>query len=107
MERAGGGTIAILPSSADKGEGLKLVAARFAVPLSCVVACGDSAADESLLRAAGISIAVGDPPDAALSGADECVTQGDVARLLLERVETLTSLSSRVTRERVCRRIVQ
>ena len=93
LERAGGGTVAILPLSADKGEGLRLVAARLAVPLARVVACGDSSADESLLRTAGVSIAVGDPPDAALAGADEHVTQKDLAQVLRQRLEPLLRLA--------------
>lgn len=93
LERAGGGTIAILPAAADKGEGLKLVAARLGVPLAQVAACGDSAADESLLRAAGVSIAVGAPPVTALSFADEQVTQAGLADLLLRRVDSLLKLA--------------
>lgn len=92
VEGAGGGTVAILPASADKGEGLRLVAAHLGVPLAQIVACGDSAADESLLRTAGVSIAVGDPPDAALTDADEHVTQEDLARLLLQRSGPLIRL---------------
>jgi hypothetical protein len=93
LERAGGGTVAILPLSADKGEALRLVAARLAVPLARVVACGDAAADESLLRTAGIAIAVGDPPDAALAAADERVAQEGLAPVLLRCVESLLRLA--------------
>ena len=92
VERAGGGTIAVLPAAADKGEGLRLVAAHHGVPSERIIACGDSAADESLLRTAAVSIAVGDPPDAALSDADEHVTQEGLAHLLLQRLETLIRL---------------
>jgi len=92
LERAGGGTVAILPAAADKGEGLRLVAAHFGVPGERIVACGDAAADESLLRTAGVSIAVGDPPDAALTDADEHVTQEGLSRLLLQRLEPLIRL---------------
>jgi hydroxymethylpyrimidine pyrophosphatase-like HAD family hydrolase len=92
VEHAGGGTVAILPVSADKGDGLRLIAARFGVPLERVVACGDSAADESLLRISGVSIAVGDPPDAALAGADEHVAQEGLARLLIRCLEPFTRL---------------
>jgi len=92
LERAGGGTIAVLPAAADKGEGLRLVAAHHGVPSERIIACGDSAADESLLRTAAVSIAVGDPPDAALSDADEHVTQEGLAHLLLQRLETLIRL---------------
>lgn len=92
LESAGGGTIAILPALADKGEGLRLVAAHLGVPGDRLVACGDTAADESLLRAAAVSIAVGDPPDAALTGADEYVAQERLAGVLLQRLEPLVRL---------------
>lgn len=92
LERAGGGTVAVLPASADKGEGLRLVAARLGVPGERIVACGDAEADESLLRSAGVSIAVGAPPDAALIDADEHVTLEGLARLLLQRLEPLIRL---------------
>ena len=92
LERAAGGTVAILPAAADKGEGLRLVAAHFGVPGERIIACGDSAADESLLRTAAVSIAVGDPPDAALADAGEHVSQEGLARLLLQRLEPLIRL---------------
>jgi len=87
LDHAGAGIVDILHAGADKGDSLRLAASHFAIPLAQIVACGDSAADASLLRAAGISIAVGDPPDAALSDADEHVAQEDLARLLLARLE--------------------
>lgn len=92
VEGTGDGTVAILPASADKGEGLRLIAVHLGVPVRRIVACGDSAADESLLRTAGVSIAVGEPPDAALTDADEHVAQEDLARLLLQRSEPLIRL---------------
>ena len=46
----------------DKGEALRLVAGRLAVPPARTVACGDGAADETLLAAAAVRIAVGEPP---------------------------------------------
>lgn len=89
VERGGEGTVAILPASADKGEGLKLVAARLAVPLSRVVACGDSAADESLLRTAGASIAVGDPPASLRSAAQLVVSQERFAEALRRALDSM------------------
>jgi len=89
VEPAGGGTAAVLPASADKSEGLKLVAARLAVPLARVVACGDSAADESLLRTAGVSIAVGDPPASLRSAAQLVVSQERFAEALRRALDSL------------------
>ncbi len=89
VEPAGGGTVAVLPVSADKGEGLKLVAARFAVPLARVVACGDSAADESLLGAAAIGIAVGAAPASLRAAAQLVVGQGDLAAALRRAAASL------------------
>ena len=89
MDYDGDGIVDVLHGGADKGDALRLVAARLAVPLARVIACGDSAADESLLRTAGVSIAVGDPPDAALSHADEQVTQDGLAEALRRAAESL------------------
>ena len=89
VEPAGGGTVAVLPAAADKGEGLKLVAARFAVPLARVVACGDSAADESLLRAAAVRIAVGAAPASLRAAAQLVVSQGDLADALRRAAASL------------------
>ncbi len=88
-EPAGGGTVAILPVAADKGEGLKLVAAHFGVPLARVVACGDAAADESLLGAAAIGIAVGAAPASLRAAAQLCVSQDDLADALRRAVASL------------------
>jgi hypothetical protein len=92
MDHAGDGIVDVLHGGADKGDALRLVAAHLGVPGERIVACGDSAADESLLRTAGVSIAVGDPPDAALIDADEHVTQEGLPRLLLQRLEPLIRL---------------
>ncbi len=58
------GFISVLHARADKGDAVRLSAAYLGVPLDRVVACGDSEADESLLRVAGVRIAVGDAPPA-------------------------------------------
>ena len=89
LERAGGGTIAILPAAADKGEGLRLVAAHLAVPGRRIVGCGDAAGDESLLAASGIGIAVGDAPASLRAAAQQVVSQGDLAEALRRAVEAL------------------
>jgi hydroxymethylpyrimidine pyrophosphatase-like HAD family hydrolase len=89
VESAGGGTVAILPASADKGEGLRLVAAHLGVPLAKVVACGDDAADKSLLLAAAVRIAVGDAPVSMRVAAQLVVSQDDLAQTLRRVAEEL------------------
>jgi hydroxymethylpyrimidine pyrophosphatase-like HAD family hydrolase len=89
LERAGGGTVAILPAAADKGEGLRLVAAHFGVPGERIVACGDAAADESLLLAAALRIAVGDAPASLRAAAQLVVSQDSLAETLRSAAESL------------------
>jgi hydroxymethylpyrimidine pyrophosphatase-like HAD family hydrolase len=89
-ERAGGGTVAILPAAADKGEGLRLVAAHLGVPGDRIVACGDSAADESLLLAAAVGIAVGDAPSALRAAAQLVVSQDCLAETLRRAAASLS-----------------
>jgi len=54
------GVVVVLPAGADKGDGLRLVAAHLGVPAARTVACGDDLHDVTLLRAAGLGLAVGD-----------------------------------------------
>ena len=89
LERAGGGTVAILPAAADKGEGLRLVAAHFGVPGERIVACGDAAADESLLLAAALRIAVGDAPASLRAAAQLVVSQDSLAETLRRAAQSL------------------
>jgi hydroxymethylpyrimidine pyrophosphatase-like HAD family hydrolase len=89
VERAGGGTVAMLPAAADKGEGLKLVAAHLGVPGQRIVACGDTAADTSLLLAGAVRIAVGAAPAALRAAAQLIVSQDDLAEALRSAVASL------------------
>lgn len=59
----------ILPS-VSKGEALKLVARRFDIPLSQVMAMGDQDNDVSMLEAAGFSVAMGNGSAQAKAAAD-------------------------------------
>jgi len=86
LEPAGGGTVAILPAAADKGEGLRLVASHLGVPGQRIVACGDAAADESLLLAAAVRIAVGAAPATLRAAAQLVVSQADLAEALRRAV---------------------
>ncbi len=56
------GFIGVFAPAVDKGDALRFVAGRLGVPLGRTVACGDGTADESLLAAAAVRIAVGEPP---------------------------------------------
>jgi len=89
MEHAGDGIVDVLHGGADKGEGLRLVAAHLAVPLAQVIACGDSSADQSLLRTAGVSIAVGDAPASLRAAAQLVVSQDSLAETLRRGAESL------------------
>jgi len=89
MDHAGDGIVDVLHGGADKGDALRLVAARLAVPLAQVIACGDSAADESLLRTAGLSIAVGDAPHSLRAAAQLVVSQEGLAEALRRAAESL------------------
>ncbi len=62
IEQIRPGYLGVFAPEVDKGEALRLVAGRLAVPLARTVACGDGAADETLLAAAAVRIAVGEPP---------------------------------------------
>jgi hypothetical protein len=56
------GFIGVFSPRVDKGDALRFVAARLGVPLRRSVACGDGPADETLLAAAAVRVAVGEPP---------------------------------------------
>jgi hydroxymethylpyrimidine pyrophosphatase-like HAD family hydrolase len=56
------GFIGVFAPEVDKGDALRFVAGRLGVPLERTVACGDGTADETLLAAAAVRIAVGSSP---------------------------------------------
>jgi hydroxymethylpyrimidine pyrophosphatase-like HAD family hydrolase len=62
IERIRSGFIGVFAHEVDKGEALGLVARRLGVPMERTVACGDGTADESLLAAAAVRVAVGGSP---------------------------------------------
>jgi Cof subfamily protein (haloacid dehalogenase superfamily) len=69
--------VELLNPQADKGDALRLVAARVGAPMEDVVAIGDSWNDAPLLRAAGFGIAMGSAPEELRAVADAVVA--DVA----------------------------
>jgi len=58
------GFIGVFAPGVDKGDALRFVAGRLGVAMQRTVACGDGTADETLLAAAAVRIAVGDAPHA-------------------------------------------
>jgi hydroxymethylpyrimidine pyrophosphatase-like HAD family hydrolase len=56
------GFLGVFAPEVDKGDALRLIAARFGVPFERTVACGDGMPDETLLAAAAVRIAVGGRP---------------------------------------------
>lgn len=69
--------IEISPQGIDKGRGLALLCERLGIPLSRVIAVGDSDNDLPLLRHAGLSAAIGNAVPAVLSMADITVSDHD------------------------------
>jgi hydroxymethylpyrimidine pyrophosphatase-like HAD family hydrolase len=56
------GFIGVFAAEVDKGDALRFVAGRLGVAQARTVACGDGTADEALLAAAAVRIAVGEEP---------------------------------------------
>ncbi len=56
---SGKNLIDIMPDNTTKGNGIKVLAEKLGIPVSEVVAFGDSMNDETMLRAAGFSVAMG------------------------------------------------
>lgn len=56
------GFLGVFAPQVDKGNALRFVAARLGVPMARTVACGDGEADETLLAAAALRVAVGEEP---------------------------------------------
>ena len=63
--------IECISAGADKGKGLKSVADFYGVPMSEVMAFGDSFNDVPMLKAAGLGVAMGNARDAIKTLADE------------------------------------
>lgn len=56
---SGKNLIDIMPENTTKGNGIKVLAEKFGIPIAEVAAFGDSMNDEAMLRAAGFSVAMG------------------------------------------------
>jgi len=89
LDHAGDGIVDVLHAGADKGDALRLVAAHLGVPGERIVACGDAAADESLLLAAAVRIAIGDAPPSLRAAAQLVVSQDSLAETLRRAAESL------------------
>ena len=72
---------------AQKGTALKALCELLGIPLENTMALGDSGNDESMLRAAGLGIAMGNAPDFIKAAADAVTerTENDGAAIAIER----------------------
>ncbi|WP_348519873.1 Cof-type HAD-IIB family hydrolase [Bacillus sp. 165] len=60
---SGSNNLEVMNKHAHKGNGLKVIAAHFAIPLQDTIAIGDNFNDVPMLQAAGFSIAMGNAED--------------------------------------------
>ena len=72
---------------ARKGTALKALCELLGIPLENTMALGDSGNDESMLKAAGLCIAMGNAPDFIKAVADAVTerTENDGAAIAIER----------------------
>lgn len=76
---SGKNLIDIMPANTSKGNALVMVANELGIPISKVIAFGDSPNDESLLRAAGFSVAMGNAKEYIKQFADFVTKSNDEA----------------------------
>lgn len=62
--------IEISPLSDNKGEGLKFIAKKFDIPIDKTVAVGDNLNDLSMIKVAGVGVAVGNATESLKKSAD-------------------------------------
>ena len=72
---------------ANKGNGLRQLCRLLDIPMECVMALGDSGNDETMLRQAGLGIAMGNAPDFIKLAADAVTEtyENDGAAIAIER----------------------
>lgn len=85
----------VVDASIDKGVGLREAASALGVDLANVAAVGDSDADEPMLRAAGLGVALGNAPRG-LKEVASLVVEGPDGEGLADFVEWLLSSSGEV-----------
>lgn len=66
----------VMPKGVNKGVGVRYLAARLGIPTEAVIACGDSYNDLSMIRCAGLGVAMHNAEDALKEAADY-VTERD------------------------------
>ena len=84
---ASSSSMEITHRDASKGNSLRLLCGLLDIPMECVMALGDSGNDETMLRQAGLGVAMGNAPDFVRSAAD-AVTEtnsNDGAAIAIER----------------------
>ncbi|MBQ6823202.1 MAG: HAD family phosphatase [Clostridia bacterium] len=82
------GTFEIISAAAGKGNGLKRLAKRLGLELSQTIAVGDSANDLTMLRIAGLSLAVSNAWDEVKKESDQviCSCDGHICQYILEHI---------------------
>ena len=80
-------SVEITHQDANKGNGLLQLCRLLEVPMECVMALGDSGNDETMLRQAGLGIAMGNAPDDIKLAADAVTEtyENDGAAIAIER----------------------
>ena len=70
-------SLELSPAGVNKGSGLVALARLLGLPIEAVVAVGDAENDVSMLRAAGLGVAMGNATPEALAAADVTVADND------------------------------
>lgn len=77
--------VEVSPLNDNKGTGLKFLAEKFGIPIEKTVAVGDNLNDLSMIKAAGMGVAVGNAVDALKEAADfvsETNNEGAIAQII-------------------------
>lgn len=79
--------IEITHRDANKGNGLRQLCRLLEIPMECVMALGDSGNDETMLRQAGLGVAMGNAPENIKAAADVITetNENDGAAIAIER----------------------
>lgn len=74
---ASASSMEITHPDATKGQGIRALCALLDIPMTCVMALGDSGNDETMLRQAGLGVAMGNAPEAVKACADAVTLPND------------------------------
>ncbi len=69
--------VEVVPPEVNKGEGLRVLANEYGIDMSETMAMGDAGNDVSMIKAAGVGVAMGNATDEAKAAADYVTTNVD------------------------------